>query len=118
MLCIRTAGATLVGAALTLGHGTLMPISAKQKLVTRSSTKAELVAVDDAMTFVMWAKNFLEWQARDLSDDSKMKHVGKNVIIEQDNTSARIKKEDMSVVHKATDLMLIPETQRNTNGAQ
>ena len=91
-----------------------------------------MVAVDNALTFVMWVKNFLEWQAKDLLDNSKMKNVGKNVIIEQDNTSAiqlerngvrsstkrtkhinccyfyiteRIRKGDASVVHKSTELM-------------
>ena len=34
--------------------------------MTKSSTKAELVAVDDVMTFVTWAKQFFEWQAKDL----------------------------------------------------
>lgn len=42
-------------ALLSLGHGTLLLLSCKQKLVTKSSTEAELVGVDDAMTFVMWA---------------------------------------------------------------
>ena len=42
------------GACLTLGHGSILSISAKQKINTKSSTEAELVGVDDAMTFVMW----------------------------------------------------------------
>ena len=41
------------GACLTLGHDSTLSISAKQKINTESSTKAELVGVDDAMTFVM-----------------------------------------------------------------
>ena len=47
------------GACLTLGHGSILSISSKQKINTKSSTEAELVGVDDAMTFVMWMKHFL-----------------------------------------------------------
>ena len=46
------------GACLTLGHGSILSISVKQKINTKSSTKAKLVGVDDAMTFVMWMKDF------------------------------------------------------------
>ena len=49
------------GASLLLGSGTLLSLSCKQKLVTKSSTEAELVGVDDAMTFVMWAQYFFLW---------------------------------------------------------
>ena len=42
------------GVCLTLGHGSILSISAKQKINTKSSTKAELIGADDAMTFVMW----------------------------------------------------------------
>ena len=44
------------GACLTSGHGSVLSISAKQKINTKSSTEAELVGVNDAMTFVMWTK--------------------------------------------------------------
>ena len=47
------------GACLTLGHGSISSISAKQKINTKSSTEAELVAVDDAMTFVSVDETFL-----------------------------------------------------------
>ena len=48
------------GACLTLGHGSILSISAKQKINTKSSTEAKLVGVDDAMTFFMWTKYFFE----------------------------------------------------------
>ena len=52
------------GAYLTLGHGSVLSISEKQKINTKSSTEDELVRVDDAMTFVMWIKDFFESQVR------------------------------------------------------
>jgi hypothetical protein len=63
---------------MTLGSGSIISLSRKQKLNTRSSTEAELVGIDDAMSPIIWASNFLEAQ------DYKVKtHV-----ILQDNESA------------------------------
>ena len=76
------------GALLSLGHGRLMSMSCKQKLVTKSSTEAELVGVDNVMTFVMWAKYFFQDQAKDLPDTSKLKDLDNYNVIEQDNTIA------------------------------
>jgi len=76
------------GASLTLGHGSLLSLSTKQKINTKSSTEAELVGVDDAMTFIMWMKHFIQDQVKDLKINSKLGGLGNNVVIEQDNTSA------------------------------
>lgn len=59
-------------ACLLLGIGTMLSFSCKQKLVTKSFTEAELVDVDDAMTFIMWTKYFFEAQAMDLPENSKL----------------------------------------------
>jgi hypothetical protein len=50
------------GACATLGTGAPISMSRKQKLNTRSSTEAELVAVDDAINIVLWTRLFLEAQ--------------------------------------------------------
>ena len=50
------------GATMTLGKGTIKAISLKQKLNTKSSTKAELVAADDTMSHLLQTKYFLEAQ--------------------------------------------------------
>ena len=65
------------GAVLTVGKGAVNTLSAKQKLNTRSSTEAELVAADDVTTAAIWTRNFLEHQGYSCE-----------TTVYQDNTSA------------------------------
>ena len=44
------------------GHGSIISISKKQKLNTKSLTEAELVGADDAMPQMLWTRYFLEAQ--------------------------------------------------------
>jgi len=67
------------GATLTLGRGAANSDFTKQKLNTRSSTKAEFVGVDDEMSQVVWTRHFLEAQGYHVKDN----------IVYQDNQSAR-----------------------------
>ena len=76
------------GASLSLVHETLMSMSCKQKLVTKSSTEAKLVAVDNVMMFFMWEKYFFQDHAKDLPDTSILEDLCNFNVIEQDNTSA------------------------------
>jgi len=46
------------GIYMTLGKGAPYTASCKQKLNTKSSTEAELVAVDDSMGQVLWTRQF------------------------------------------------------------
>ena len=48
------------GASLTIGQGSVISMSRRQKLVSRSSTESELIGLDNAMTFVMWENYFFE----------------------------------------------------------
>ena len=66
------------GMSMTMGKGSITSLSRKQKLNTRSSTEAELVAVDDCMAQVLWTKFFLQAQGYDTKAN----------IVLQDNTSA------------------------------
>ena len=61
-----------------MGKGCILSTSKKQKLNTRSSTEAELVAVDDGMSPMLWTKLFLEAQGHKVRDN----------ILHQDNQSA------------------------------
>jgi len=47
---------------MTLGKGTTYATSSKQKINTKSSTEAELVAIDDSMGQVLWTRHFLAAQ--------------------------------------------------------
>jgi hypothetical protein len=63
---------------MILGKGAVYATSIRQKLNTRSSTEAELVAVNGVMPQILWTRNFLSNQGIDLKDN----------IVYQDNKSA------------------------------
>ncbi|CAJ1953765.1 unnamed protein product [Cylindrotheca closterium] len=48
------------GGVMTMGGGAIQAMSKKQKLNSRSSTHAELIGVDDAITQVLWTRMFME----------------------------------------------------------
>ena len=66
------------GGALSFGTGILHGKSSKQKLNTKSSTEAELVAVSDYIPYHIWMINFLRHQGYEV----------KRKVLYQDNQSA------------------------------
>jgi hypothetical protein len=68
------------GGAMTLGKGLVYSTSVKQKLMTRSSTEAEVVAVHDVMPQMLWTAYFLKGQGIHVPDS----------ILYQDNMSAML----------------------------
>jgi hypothetical protein len=66
------------GGTLSLGKGCVTSLSTKQKLNTKSSTEAELVATDDVMPAIIWTNHFLDAQGYQSND----------TIVYQDNKSA------------------------------
>ena len=66
------------GGTMSLGKGSVYSTSVKQKINTKSSTEAELVAVDDLMGQVLWTRYFLEAQGYNVEDSR----------VHQDNESA------------------------------
>ncbi|CAJ1938644.1 unnamed protein product [Cylindrotheca closterium] len=72
------------GGTLSFGGGAAQVMSKKQKLNSRSSTKAELIAVDDVVTMILWTKLFMEWQGYPIE---------KNILY-QDNKSAILLEEN------------------------
>ena len=63
---------------MTMVGGAMQTLTRKQKLNSRSSTEAELIGVDDAITQVLWTKLFMEAQGYPIE---------KNILY-QDNQSA------------------------------
>jgi hypothetical protein len=61
---------------MSLGTGTVYSASKKQKLYTKSSTKAELVGIDDVLPQALWTKYFMEAQG-----------YGVTTVLNQDNQS-------------------------------
>ena len=48
------------GACMTLGEGMISAFSNKQKVNSRSSKEAKLIAVDNKVTKVMWTEQFIK----------------------------------------------------------
>ena len=65
------------GGCITFGRGIIMPKSTKQKLNTKSSTEAELVACSEYIQSAIYARLFLQAQGYELSPS----------IVNQDNQS-------------------------------
>ena len=73
---VHVDGKSHTGCIIFIGGGCIYVKSSKQKLVTKSSTEAELVALSDECTAVVWIKNFLTEQGMSVE-----------VSIQEDNTS-------------------------------
>ena len=106
------------GGTFTMGKGSIYSSSTRQKLNTRSSTEAELVAVDDLMPQILWTRLFLASQgyrttttlfqdnmsAMQLENNGR-KSCGKrtrHLNIRFFFVTDRIKAGDLSVVHEPT----------------
>ena len=50
---------SVTGVLIMIGDATVYVKSAKQKIVTRSSTEAELVALSDALSQILWTREFI-----------------------------------------------------------
>jgi hypothetical protein len=65
---------------MPLGRGSIMGVSKKQKINTRSSTESEIVGVGDISPQTLWTRYFIEAQCYTVEES----------ILNQDNLSAMI----------------------------
>ena len=52
-------GKSVTGVAIMLGQATIYFVSGNQNIVTRSSTESELVGISDALSQVLWTREYL-----------------------------------------------------------
>ena len=67
------------GLFITLGRGPLIWKSIKQRCVTKSSCEAEIIALSDIVSLVIWVRDLLKTIGM---------HDGKPVVIKEDNKAA------------------------------
>jgi hypothetical protein len=67
-------------ATMSMGKGSIYSQSCKQKLLSRSSTKAKLIGVYDVSPQMIWTRHFLEAQGFAIQDN----------VLYQDNKSAKL----------------------------
>jgi hypothetical protein len=60
---VHVDGKSHTGVTISLGLGTVHVRSSKQKIVTKSSTEAELVGLSGSLGQVIWSRDFLVGQA-------------------------------------------------------
>ena len=74
---VHADGTSRTGVILQMGGAGIAGWTARQKLVTKSSTEAEVVALSDGLTHVLWAREFLTAQGHDVTP----------MVVYQDNQS-------------------------------
>ena len=110
------------GVCITIGSGFFYVSSTKQKIVSKSSTEAELVGVSDGLSQVIWVRNFLIAQGIELgpaivwqdnkstiamidkgrSTSSRTKHISIRYFFITD----RVKAGEVSLQYKPTEQMV------------
>jgi hypothetical protein len=79
------------GGDLTMGRGFSITASTKQKLNTRSSTKSELVGVDDMMPIIIWTCYFLLLQGYGIVKNLLLQDNKSSILLEQNGKASSSK---------------------------
>ena len=111
------------GAVMSLGNGIISSVSIKQKVNTRSSTEAELVAIDNVVSKIIWTKRFIENQGfqvetnivyQDNQSTMKLEENGKessgkrsqHFNVKYFYVTDLIKKNELKIVYCPSDIMI------------
>ena len=118
-----------------MGQGCALAAFMKQKLNYRSSTEAELVAVDDGLSLMLWTKLYLEDQGL-IVQDNVLHQDNKNAILLEKNGKAssskrtrhiniryffvtdQVSKGNLRIVYCPTDQMIADYFTKPTTGTK
>jgi len=76
------------GIFMTLGRGMAYSTSNKQKLNTKSSTEAELVAIEDSMGQILWTRHFLAAQGEHVPTMTIYQDNKSTILLAENGTSS------------------------------
>ena len=117
------------GGIISLARGPVYASSSKQKLVSKSSTEAELIGVSDVLSHVLWARDFLIEQGHEvgsaklyqdntstillankgLSSSGRTRHIGVRYFFIKDRIDAgEVELEHMSTTDMIADILTKP----------
>ena len=75
-----------------MGRGFPISVSTKQKLTMKSSTEGELVGVDDVVSIILWAHQFLLAQGYGIVENLLMQDNKSSILLEQNGKASSGKK--------------------------
>lgn len=79
------------GGMMSMGKGSIYSTLTKQKLVTRSSTEAEIVAVHDVMPQLIWMVHFLTGQGININESILYPDNMSSILFEKNGRSSSTK---------------------------
>ena len=77
---------------MSLGKGSIVSMSTKQKLNTKSSTEGELVGVDDAMPRILWTRYFIQAQGYPVDASIVYQDNQSAILLEKNGTASSSKR--------------------------
>ena len=78
-------------ATMSMGNGSVFSRSWKQQLVSRSSTKSEVIGVYDVLPQMIWTKKFLENQGFVIKDTVMYQDNMSSILLEKNGEQSSMK---------------------------